>query len=228
MLSNILKPYKDIIISTIVFSVLVLLFSFVLDGYLTFLRTAPTSILETIVYWLSSPFNEAHESILLNFYLFLPVFVIVGIYYSIRIPKIIKFWEVFVLSVLSTWILYIKELLINGINNGAGTSIIGISLFSVSAIALFIDLPIFGYKHKRKLLRLFNRLSSSQRIFYSVFLILLLYSFVYWITYFQTTWSSIQMHLDGLGFFVLLFMAYIGIKYKKRLHLHKTKLISMK
>lgn len=216
------KGYKEIIASTVIFIVLVILVNFVLNMYLIFLKTSPQSTYQIVVYGLLSPFNEAHENILLNFYLFIPAFIATGVYYKRRIEKWLKFRYAFLFSIIATWGMYTYELLIQHTNNAAGTSIIGVSLFSISIFAI-IDI-ILGYK--KLLITIRSYLMSLFRLYLYVGFIFFItvYTFSYWISYFLSNSSSICLHLKGLGIFLLISFIYILIKdaylkHNKRLDL---------
>ena len=219
-----LKRYKEVIVLTVIFTALIVLVNFVLNRYFIFLKTSPNSIYETIIYGILSPFNEAHEKISLNFYYFLPAFIVSGVYYKIRIEKWIKFRYAFLFSVIATWTVYTWELLTERINNGAGTSIIGVSLFSISIIAI-IDI-ILGYKKLIRTIRLYLSSLCKLFLYISFIFFITLYTFSYWVTYFYSNTNSIYLHLTGLGFFILISFSYILIRYaylirKGRLNLDK-------
>lgn len=204
-----LEKYKDIIALTLIFITLVILVNFVLNRYFIFLKTSPNSIYETIIYGILSPFNEAHEKISLNFYFLLPAFIIIGIYYKIRVEKWIKFRYLFLFSIVATWAVYTWELFINGVTKDAGTSIIGVSLFSISIIAI-IDMGILSYKRKRRIRKLQDR--QKLILLHSVFTLALIYPSSYLVSYFYNN-PSINLHLRGLEFFILISFSYILIKY---------------
>lgn len=206
------KRHKEIIASTVIFIALVILVNFVLSRYLTFLKTSPHSTYEIIVYGILSPFNEAHENILLNFYLLIPAFIATGVYYKRRIEKLVKFRYAFIFSIIATWIMYSKELFIDHITNAAGTSIIGVSLFQISIIAV-IDIAILAYRKRTKIRRLLHQTSLRKLILYVVFIFSIIYTFAYWVTYFDNNLASIYLHLTGLGLFTLISFYYIVTKY---------------
>lgn len=211
IIMKIWKSYKNVIISTITLIAIVLLVNFVLDIYLPFLKTAPINLSETIIYWMLSPFNEAHESIILNFYFLLPAFITIGVYYNLKLRRLIKFQTAFIFAIVSTWVVYIIELF-RGINNGSGTSIIGVSLFSVSVIAAAV-FSFDIYNKGKRLIRSFLEISCLHKISYIIFAWLMVYSLLYFVTYFDNNFASIILHLGGLGIFILLSVTYIKITH---------------
>ena len=211
-----LKRYKEVIVLTVIFTALIVLVNFVLNRYFIFLKTSPNSIYETIIYGILSPFNEAHEKISLNFYYFLPAFIVSGVYYKIRIEKWIKFRYAFLFSVIATWTVYTWGLFINikDANKYAGTSIIGVSLFSISIIAI-IDIVILTYKNRTRITKLLRKLwlyEKYKAIAMVAFRFFTIYTLIYWATYFYNN-PSINLHLRGLEFFILISFSYILIKY---------------
>lgn len=210
------KKYSEVIVLIVFFTVVVLLVNLVLNRYFTFLKTSPHSIYETIIYGLLSPFNEAHESMFLNFYCFLPAFITIGVYYKRHI-QLIKFKYVFVFSIIATWAVYSKELFIDGINNGAGTSIIGVSLLSISIIGV-ADLVILAYKNRMEIKKLLDKLSLCKLTLYVTFMFFMAYSLIYWAFYFDNNLASVYLHLTGLGFFILISFSYILIRYNYLKH----------
>jgi hypothetical protein len=213
---NDLKRYEEAVILTVIFALLVIIVNYVLNRYFPFLKTSPHSTYEIIFYGILSPFNEAHEDILLNFYLLIPAFIATGVFYKMRIEKWVKFRYAFLFSIIATWSMYTYELLIQHTKNAAGTSIIGVSLFSISILAI-VDISL-GYKKLIRTIRSYLMSLFKLSLYVGFIFFITVYTFSYWISYFLSNHSSIYLHLNSFGIFILISFTYILIKdaYLKR------------